>query len=71
MCAVGSAFIVVCAGCRLQVCGNVQVPGFMLGEHGCALSMDMLWPRYGISLGIGHRQPINLIFGMLVGHYNI
>ena len=34
--AVGSAFIVVCAGYRsteYKVLGNVQVWGFMLGEH--------------------------------------
>ena len=30
--AVGSAFIAVCAGCQLQVCGNVQVLGFILRE---------------------------------------
>ena len=30
--------------------------GFMLGEHRCAMSMDMLWPCYGLGLDIGHRQ---------------
>ena len=56
LCAVSSAFIVVCAGCRLQVCGNVQEPGFMLGEHRSAVSTDMLWPRYGLGLNVGHWQ---------------
>ena len=37
--AVGSAFIVVCAGYRsteYKILGNVQVQGFMLGECRCA-----------------------------------
>ena len=54
--AAGSAFIVVCAGCWLQV-GNVQELGFILREHGCAMSMDVLWPRYGCGLDVGHRHP--------------
>ena len=56
MCAVSSAFIVVCAGCRLQVCGNVQVLGFMLRERGRAMSTDVLRPCYGLGLEVGHRQ---------------
>ena len=36
--------------------GNVQVQGFMLGECGCAMSMDVLWPHYGLGLDIGHRH---------------
>ena len=47
---VGSAFIVVCAGCHTNVCGEctragVYIKGvWMCYEHGCDAALLWLWP---------------------------